>query len=105
LNEFDFEGGSEMFVSIRKYKTTSPDEVLRRAGSGFVPIVRKAPGFVEYYTVNAGNDVVVSVSVFDAKAGADESNRLAADWVKQNIASLVAGPPDIMEGEARVFKK
>lgn len=94
-----------MFASIRKYRSNSPDEVLRRASSGFVPIISKTPGFVEYYTVNAGNGVIISVSVFDTKAGADESNRLAADWVKQNVASLVAGPPEIMEGEARVFKK
>lgn len=93
-----------MFASIRKYKTHAPDEVIRRANSGFAPIISKAAGFIEYCTVNAGNDVVVSVSVFDTKAGADESNKLAADWVKQNIASLVAGPPEVMEGEARIFK-
>lgn len=94
-----------MFASIRKYKTNSPDELLQRARSGFAPIISKAPGFVEYYVVNAGNGVAVSVSVFETKAGADESNRLAADWVKQNVASMVAGAPEIMEGEAQVFKK
>lgn len=94
-----------MFASIRKYKTNSPDEVIRRANSGFAQIISKAPGFVQYCTVNAGKDVVVSVSIFDTKAGADESNRLAADWVKQNIASLVTGAPEIMEGEARIFGK
>jgi hypothetical protein len=95
-----------MFVSVRKYKTTNMDELLRRAASGFVPIVRKAPGFVGYYTVNAGNGVAVSISVFETKAGADDSNRLAADWVKASgVASLLAGPPEITEGEAQEFRK
>ena len=94
-----------MFASIRKYKSNSPDELIRRASSGFAPIISKAPGFVAYYVVNAGNGVVVSVSVFETKAGADESNKLAAGWVKENVASLVAGPPEIMEGEAQEFKK
>ena len=94
-----------MFVSIRKYKSSSPDELIRRASEGFVPIISKAPGFAAYYVVNAGNGVAVSVSVFETKAGADESNTLAAGWVKENVASLVVGPPEIMQGDAREFKK
>ena len=51
--------------------------------------------FVAYYVVDTGNDVVASVSVFQDQAGAEESNRMAAGWVKENIASLVSGPPEI----------
>ena len=93
-----------MFASIRKYKSNSPDELIRRAREGFVPIISKAPGFVAYYLVKAGNGGV-SVSVFETKAGAEESDRMAATWVKANVASLVSGPPEITEGEAREFKK
>jgi hypothetical protein len=71
---------------------------------GFVPIISKAPGFVAYYVVDAGNDVVASVSVFQDQAGAEESNRMAADWVKENIASLVSGAPEITAGAVTVHK-
>jgi hypothetical protein len=71
---------------------------------GFVPIISKAPGFVAYYVVDAGNDVVASVSVFQDQAGAEESNRMAADWVKENIASLVSGSPEITAGVVTVHK-
>ena len=71
---------------------------------GFVPIVSKAPGFVAYYVVDAGNDVVASVSVFQDQNGAEESNRMAADWVKENIASLVSGPPEVTAGAVTVHQ-
>jgi hypothetical protein len=44
----------------------------------FVLIISKAPGFVDYYVVDAVNDVVASVSVFQDQAGAEESSRMAA---------------------------
>lgn len=48
--------------------------------------------------------VVASVSVFQNQAGADESNRMAADWVRQEIAGLMAGPPEITAGEVNAHK-
>ncbi len=35
-----------MYVSIRRYKTTSVEELTRRVQEGFVPIVRQAPGYI-----------------------------------------------------------
>jgi hypothetical protein len=49
-------------------------------------------------------DVVASVSVFHDLAGAEESNRMAADWVRQEIASLMAGPPEITAGEVKAHQ-
>ena len=95
-----------MYASIRRYKTSpgAAAELARRVNQGFVPIISKAPGFVAYYVVDAGNDVVASVSVFQDQAGAEESNRMAADWVKKNIASLFSGPPEITAGAVTVQK-
>jgi hypothetical protein len=95
-----------MYASIRRYKTTpgGAAELAKRVNQGFVPIIGKAPGFVAYYVVDAGNDVVASVSVFQDQAGAEESNRMAADWVKENIAALVAGAPEITAGVVTVHK-
>lgn len=92
-----------MFASIRRYQVTpgATDELLRRVRDGFVPIISQAPGFVAYYALDAGNDVVASVSVFQDQAGADESNRMAASWVQHEIAGLMAGPPEITAGEVK----
>ena len=90
-----------MYASIRRYQVDpdSVDEVVKRAEERFVPIVSGAPGFNAYYLVNAGDGVVASISVFEDQAGAEESNKLAADWVKDNLAALVTGPPEITAGE------
>jgi hypothetical protein len=39
-----------------------------------------------------------SVSVFKDKAGADESVRLAADYVKEHLSKFITQKPEIIEG-------
>jgi hypothetical protein len=94
-----------MYASVRRYQTDpgSVDEVLRRVDEGFAPIVITG-GFMDYYVLDAGGGVILSISVFEDKAGAEESDRLAVDWVGQNLASLIPGPPEITAGEVRVHK-
>jgi hypothetical protein len=79
-------------------------EITQKVNQGFVPIISSAPGFVAYYLVDAGDDIGATVSVFQDQAGAEESNRMAADWVKENIASLVASAPEITAGEVVAHK-
>ena len=95
-----------MYVSVRRYEThpAAVDEVMRRAEEGFVPIISKAPGFIAYYALDAGDGVVVSISIFTDQAGAEESNTVAAEWVMENLASLVPDPPEITAGEVKVHK-
>ncbi len=91
-----------MYASIRRYRSESAEEVLRRVKQGFVPIISKAPGFIAYYSLNAGNGVLASVSIFETKEGAEASNRMAAEWVKGTVGPLLSGPPEITAGEVTV---
>jgi hypothetical protein len=116
-----------MFVAIRKYNgiepsvipdlvrrvtseagasATSGDEELDRwAGEGgFVPLIAETPGFEAYYLADAGNGVVVSISLFEDRAGAEESSRGAAEWVRRNLADLVRRPPEVLTGEVVVHR-
>jgi hypothetical protein len=45
-----------------------------------------------------------SVNVFTDRAGAEESVRAAADWVRKSLASLVPSPPEVMTGEVVVHQ-
>ena len=92
-----------MYVALRRYqiKAGASAEIARRVQQGFVPLVSQIPGFVAYYGVDAGNDVIVTISIFEDQAGEEESTRRAADWVKQNTAELVQGPPEVTAGEVR----
>jgi hypothetical protein len=71
---------------------------------GFVPIISTIPGFVALYLVDAGGGVMISTSVFQDQSGAEESNRRAADYVRQNLASLLPNPPQITAGEVVAYK-
>lgn len=93
-----------MFISVRQYTihdAGAVNEIVRRVNEGFVPIISQTPGFVAYYAFYAGGNVITSVSIFDDEGGVEESNRRAADWVRQSLAQHVAGPPQTTAGEVR----
>lgn len=88
-----------MYASIRRYKTDSAAEVTRLVNEGFVPRIKSLPGFLAYYVIDTGEGMMASVSVFETKDGAEESNKVAASWVKESLPGLL-GPPEITAGEA-----
>jgi hypothetical protein len=94
-----------MHLSIRKYKTSAPAEVTRKVKKGFIPIISQAAGFVAYYAIDAGEGQWASVSVFETKAGAEKSTRLAAEWAKENVGPLLAGAPDVTAGKVIAHAK
>ena len=89
-----------MFAVIRHYHFNPKDsaEIDRRVREDFVPIVKKAKGFLRYYWLNSGKGEAASVSIFWDKAGADESVRLAADYVQERLSKLITQKPEIIEG-------
>ena len=94
-----------MYASIRRYEgLSSIDEIVKRVEEGFVPIISKGRGFVAYYLIDAGDGVGATISVFEDQAAAEESNKKAAGWVKENIAPLVPNPPQVTVGEVRVHE-
>jgi hypothetical protein len=95
-----------MYATIRRYDgVTNPREAGKRVNESFVPLISQLPGFVEYYWVDAGGGVMISTSVFQDQASAQESNRKGADWVQQNnMASVMPNPPQITAGEVVVHK-
>ena len=94
-----------MYATVRRYEgVTDPTEAAQRLNEGFLAIISKVPGFVAYYWVDAGGGVMISTSVFQDQSGAEESNKRAADYVRENLASLVPKPPQITAGEVVAHK-
>ena len=89
-----------MFAVIRHYHFDKSDsaEIDRLIEEQFVPIIRNAQGFVRYYWLDTGAGEGASFGVFKDKAGADESVRLAADFVGTKMAALLRQKPEIIEG-------
>jgi len=93
-----------MYASIRRYKVNANavENLSRRVGDGFVPIISLIPGFVSYMAIDGGQGVVASVSVFENQEAAERSDEAAADWVKDNLADVIDGPPEITAGDILV---
>jgi hypothetical protein len=93
-----------MYAAVRRYEgVADPAAVARVVNEEFVPLIRRIPGFVAFYWLDSGNGVVVSTSVFQDQAGADESISRASDFVRDNLASLLPNAPHVMAGEVGAF--
>ena len=67
-----------MFTIVRRFILARglAEEVARRVNESFVPLLRELPGFREYYLLEGGPDVLISIRVFDS---VDEAFRLKRD--------------------------
>jgi hypothetical protein len=75
-----------MYATVRRYEgVTDPTEATRRVNEGFVQLVSRIPGFVAYYWIDAGAGVMISTSVFENQASAEDS--------KQESRGLRSGEP------------
>jgi hypothetical protein len=89
-------------LRIYQVSPNSVDEIARRAEEGFVPLISKSPGFARYSMVDLGNGTMATTSAFETREQAENSVRLAADWVKQNLSSLVPNPPEVISAQIKV---
>jgi hypothetical protein len=88
-----------MYATVRRYEgVTDPAEVGKRVKEGFLPMIIGIDGFVTYHFIDAGDGVMVSMSVFVDESGEEESNAKAKDWVAENVAELMPNPPSVMAG-------
>jgi hypothetical protein len=95
-----------MHITIRRYKTDSPKEITRIVNEGFFPLISKVAGFVAYYGIETDDGGWASVSVFETPSGAEESNRVAAEFIKsnENLTRLVKSPPEVVAGSVVACK-
>jgi quinol monooxygenase YgiN len=92
--------GAYAVVRVRRVRPEfSATALAQEVGRGFVPIVRKVPGFLHYFVVaDEEQRSWVSVGVFTDKAGADESTERAAAFGQQGTHDWVEGDPIIIAG-------
>ena len=97
-----------MFATIRRYEAIDQartSELVKKADETLLPSLSELPGFSGYSLIEAGNGVMSSISFFDTSAQADESTRLASNWVReQKLDTALPNPPKITSGEVVVHK-
>ena len=88
-----------MYAAVRRYEGITDDaEAGRLVRESFMPLLKEVSGFIAYYWIEAGEGTMASLSVFEDKAGADESVIVAHQWVEDNAAALFPNPPRVTEG-------
>ena len=95
-----------MFAAIRRYYT-DPDvveEVIRRVKEDFVPLVSDLQGFIGYFALNPGQGEFSTITIFEDQESAEESNRVAKNWINENLSEYVSAPPEFAAGEVVVHK-
>ena len=98
-------GAKAMYVAVRRYEgVTDPQKVAQVGEEGFVPIISALPGFVAHYLVDAGDGVMIAISVFEHKDAEEQSTFRAGEFVSEHLTPLLPNPPQITAGEVVNYK-
>lgn len=79
-------------------------DLLEQRTSDVEALMRSIEGFVSYLLVRTA-DGGTSITVYEDKAGADESVRKAREWVEENASDIGVGPPRVAEGPVILYSK
>jgi hypothetical protein len=97
-----------MYATIRRYESVDQSrtrELVKKVDESLVPRLSKLPGFSGYHLIEAGDGIMSSIGFFDTSAQADESTRVAADWVRdEKLETALPKPPKTTSGEVVVHK-
>ena len=89
-----------MHAVVRTYSGAGAKQlfdVLEQQQANIKATLQKVSGLVSY-TLLRNDDGGMSVTVCTDKAGADESLKVARDWIQQNASNITANPPVVTEG-------
>lgn len=89
-----------MYATVRSYSGSQQlgDELVKREDE-VKSLVSGISGFRAYYLLKTSEGDVTSVTVYDDQAGAEESNQVAANWIKENLSDMSVSPPEVSAGE------
>ena len=84
-----------MHAVVRNYSgkgSKKPIDVIEKNKTEVEGLLQAINGFVSYYLARTARGGF-SVSVYQDKAGTDESIRVARDWISKNAGNLGAARP------------
>ena len=88
-----------MYVTIRSYSGGGAfaDALVERE-QDVRDLIGTIDGFRGYYLLRT-SDGATAISMFDDQAGAEASTSAAAGFVRENMADVAPGPPQVTKGE------
>ena len=90
------------YAVIRHYRASAEliDELGRRPGE-VENLIRGVPGFQSYYLARS-KEGGFSITVFADQAGAEESVRVARQYIQDNVSDVAGEPPEVLQGEVTI---
>jgi len=89
-----------MYATVRSYPGGSAlADALVENEADVRSLMTEISGFTSYHMIRTADGGAMSISVFADKAGADESTRVAREWVAANASHLSLASPQVTEGE------
>jgi hypothetical protein len=97
-----------MFATVRRYEgidASHKDELTKKVGESLAPRLSKLPGFSGYFLIDTGEGVMSSIGLFDTSTQADESTRVASEWMRdEKLERTLQNPQKVTDGEVVVHK-
>ncbi|MFL5468167.1 MAG: hypothetical protein ACJ8AE_00050 [Gemmatimonadaceae bacterium] len=88
-----------MYATHRRYEGIDQsriEELSRKVNDSLIPKLSKLPGFNGYFLIEAGEGVVKSTTFFDTSSQAEDSTRVAAEWMQEEkLEKLVPNAPKV----------
>ena len=97
-----------MHATIRRYEGVDQNrtvELTDKVNETLVPKLSKLEGFKGYYMFEDANGVISSLGLFETSAQADESTKLASNWIRdERLENAFPNPPKITSGKVMAHK-
>jgi hypothetical protein len=89
-----------MHASVRRYTGVDSRmwDQLQQHRASLQAAFGRVPGFRSWYLIRT-REGLTTVTLCDDQAGAEESVRVAANWVRENMPDMISGSPEVSNGE------
>src|SRR5207302_9460498 len=95
-----------MFATVKRYEgidVSKKDELTKKVGESLAPRLSKLPGFSGYFLIDTGNGVMSTIGLFDTSIQANESTRVASEWVRdEKLETILKTSGNVADGEVIV---
>jgi hypothetical protein len=95
-----------MYASFRRYRmgAGSMDDAMHLADTELADRLSEEPGFVDYQAVAIGDDMIVSMTVFEDEEQCLASNDMAAVFVREHLGAFQIERLEALGGEVMVSR-
>jgi hypothetical protein len=89
------------YIVVRTYQPSAAIADLQQALNEYAPMLAQQQGFIGYSVIQTDSGIA-SIAAFATQADEEAATNQLADWVQQNLASLLPEPTETISGAAFV---